>query len=501
MKDNSLLQAWNLIKFDVNKGDNWSAGEDVHFTCLPTMYGFSGRQQFAAFSHVPVLTSQLLKRFNNSARSVSVAVSEEEGGVVRVMEEVLVTLLHHEAMDWLLPKVTPTRAELTFVLYISAQCTLDGASGLKLKNVRWNWDHASVLSQSGALLEGLKMVTRKSSSPEDILGGSLKCCEGKMLKVRLEYPNPNNVTSPLSSNAEQPAQNVERRNPLNERTELSMMDVELQNLSPVRKHPAMTSEVFSSPEQPASPSLPHAGKPHPALQSNFNLGTNFTPIALEKKAQLPQRNNFFFSDSPMPLAKPSITLDPKRLESSIVAPEEDKPVVPLMPSLDENRFKSNWSESDMSEDSPLPFKTSTRILNPKRFESHIFSPQQQQQQQYEPSVRVAHQKANNDVLFGQGEVDDEIKFNNVRIDPHRFQTSIDFTSSTPTLQGNVGKSPEAKHQVSTVQMGTYDSPSVQVQKREHAKQAVNSRAYSSHKSSIFDDDPESPSQHTSTRYT
>lgn len=463
------------------------------------MYGFSGREQLESFVQAPFLNSHLLKRFNNSARTLIVAISSSattEGEFV-VMEELLISLLHYETMEWLLPKVQPARAELMFVLNISATLKL-GPNGIKLKSVRLNWDHGSVLSQSGALLEGLKIVSRKSSTPEEILESDLKCVEGKKLKMRLEYPTPNNISS-FSSKITYSEGHYMKRNPINERTELSM-EAEpptQSNISPVRKHPAMTSEFFSSPEPPV-PNFTAASKPNPALQSNFNLGTAFTPIPAEKKAHPPTRN-IFFSDSPLPPNKPSVVIDCKRLESKIVAPEEDKPIVPLVPSLDENRFRSTWSESDMSEDSPLPVKTSIRILNPKRFESHIFSPEvtleHHQKQQQQP---VKHAYKANEMLLGQGELDDEIKFNVKMMDPHRFKSSINF-SETPVAQEN--HSPVQKQQ-SSIQIGTYDSPSVMAQKREHAKQAINSRAYSSHKSTLafdFDNPIPSPPKNPSTR--
>ena len=501
LDETSILDQWNRIKFSLQEPTNWTTMHDdnIHLTCLPTLFGFSGRAQLVnGFSSSPnFLSSNLLTRFNNKCRSINSAVQKCQEGVIRIIELVYLTVLHHEQFPWLLPNVQASRSELSFALTISATCVAE-TGALKLREVFLNWDHASLLAQSGILLEGLKQAARKSISPEDVIE-SLKI-DSKKIKSRLDYPNPNNIICPSSLPNDGNTGNREdlhvRRNPMNEKTEMTMEDPSNVKQQPVRKHPAMTSEYFSSPERPIASDRP--GKLHPAISSNINLGTEFTPTQ-QKRPPSVKAKSVFFSDSPMPPPKPSVVLDPKRLASNILAPEEDKPLVSTVPSLDENRFKSTWSESDMSEDSPMPVRTFTKTIDTKRFESHIFSPLTESETK-RPNSNSTHYT--NDKLLGViEEGGQEAKFN-VKMDPNRFQSSINFNTFNNTSQPTSKPVIADNSSHNGVHLGTFESPSVLAQQREHAKLALNSRSYSSQKSSIdfdFDNPQRSPPKPTLTR--
>ena len=506
LDESSILDQWNRLKFSLQDPTNWTVihGDDIHLTCLPTLFGFSGRNQLVSgFSSSPnFLSSNLLSRFNNKSHSISCAVQKCQDGTIKIIELLYLTLLHYEQFPWLLLKGQASRSELSFTMTISATCVIEEGI-IKLKEVFLNWDQASVLVQSGILLEGIKQAVRKSISPEDYIEG-LKI-DPKKIKSRLEYPNPNNITSPTLPTKEDNTGNKEefhvRRNPMTEKTELTMEDPNNVKQQPIRKHPAMTSDYFSSPEQPRG--LDRPAKLHPAISSKINLGTEFTPLQSTQKNRPPVKaKSVFFSDSPLPASKPSVVLDPKRLASNILAPEEDKPLVPTIPSLDENRFKSTWSESDMSEDSPMPARTMTKIIDPKRFESHIFSPLTGSEGKLEGKTKSSNSAVySNNTLLGIVEKGQEIKRLNVRIDPNRFQSSINFNTAD-TSQPAVKPAIADNSNQNGIHLGTIDSPSVLVQQREHAKQALNSRTYSSQKSSIdfdFDNPQRSPPKATLTR--
>jgi hypothetical protein len=495
--ESALLEQWNNVKFSLQNPANWSTsyGDDVHLTCLPTLFGFSGQDQlingFSTLTNFP--SSSLFTRFNNKNRTINCAIQMGQNGIVKILDLIHFTIFHNEEFPWLLPRVPASQTELSFAVVISAICTLNEGA-LKLKEVILNWDQGSLLVQSGLLLEGLKQIAKKNLSPEDFIE-SFKVDSNK-IKSRLECPNQNNITrsAALIRNKNERDDSFAKRNPLNQKTELTMEDPSCSERSPIRKHPAMSGDCFSSPDQPLASDRP--AKLHPAISSKVNLGTNFTPVhvAHQIRPQAPTKS-VFFSDSPLPPPKPSIALDPKRLASSFVPPEQDKPLIPHVPSLDENRFKSTWSESDdLSEGSPMPLRTSTKILNPKRFESHIFSPAPEPEQK--PNANFIPN--NNSNLLGGGQCQSEAKFN-VKMDPNRFRSSVQFDMAEHEQPAVKQASIE---NYNGIQMGTFDSPSVLAQQREHSKQAINSRVYSSQKSSAFDfNDPHLsfPDQKPSTR--
>lgn len=80
------------------------------------------------------------------------------------MEEVLVSMLHNERVDWLLPGVAETRKVLSFPMVIIGQVDMESPLRL-LMSVRIYWDQGMLMKQiscTGDLLfaDGMKVLTR-----------------------------------------------------------------------------------------------------------------------------------------------------------------------------------------------------------------------------------------------------------------------------------------------------------------------------------------------------
>lgn len=373
MQDAVVVGRWNELKWQTRVVDAWASTENIHLTCVPTLAGFSGRQQLSGFSGSNFWTAQTWQRFSNQCQTLSQSVSlldaslgtiADANRVALVHEEVWVQMLHGERLDWLLPGQSATQKDLCFAVSITAHLVLEGASW-KLQSVKYLWDGLTVWIQSGLLLEYLKVSARKASAPDSILAEftSNDATDYRRVRTRLLHPSGNNIVALAGSGSTPPAHLVQ--NPMNQRTELSALPERGAVASPSRAtvHPAFRSDVhLSSPESVAPADVQH--RSNPALQSSMAYGTEFsspsTPVPSVKLAQ----RNTLLADSPMVTkTRPSFAVDPGRMRTQLVTPADDAPIVPVVPALDPARF---------AESTEAPEGSSIRILNPERFQSRIF---------------------------------------------------------------------------------------------------------------------------------
>lgn len=134
---------------NLHSAGSWVEGsEDVHLTYMGTGAGFSGTGQLQQFcglhpSQLHALNPAQLQRFDNALTPVTLLVDEQQQVVV---EEALLSVFHHEPLEWLAPGVPATMKQLSVPLTFVA-----AYAGDRLRSVRVHWDQACVLKQTGAL--------------------------------------------------------------------------------------------------------------------------------------------------------------------------------------------------------------------------------------------------------------------------------------------------------------------------------------------------------------
>ncbi|KAJ3104182.1 hypothetical protein HDU97_009437 [Phlyctochytrium planicorne] len=83
-----------------------------------------------------------------------------------LVEEAILTLVHSETLNWLLPDVKPTRKRITFPLISFVDFGADG----KIQSLRLHWDQATVLRQITVLPNSLFCKSNSSETVLPVLG-------------------------------------------------------------------------------------------------------------------------------------------------------------------------------------------------------------------------------------------------------------------------------------------------------------------------------------------
>jgi hypothetical protein len=517
----TIEQEWSRIRWNWKDAQAWafsqSSAQECHLTCVPTLTGFSGGPaQFAAFAASNFPDPATWRRFNNQCRPLNLAYAWRGTEEVVVLEEAWVQLLHGERLDWLLPRQPATNKELGFMVVISATLSVH-ANALYCREVRLTWDAMTLWTQSGLLADLLRTAARRAGPVEDLLE-QLPSCDPRKLRVRLEHPNLHNVQALHQAN------NNASLNPIMQKSTETFLSMEEDPptdgvKSPTRRHPALTSDYFSSPEEP-KPTISPA-RSHPALQSQLNLGTQAdlllppsTPIPSSKLHYASSQRNVLFADSPMVLKpRPSIQLDPAKpsLTSSLVAPEQDKPIVSVVPSLDVGRFQSTWGGDDHQDPKLLEAwgdnLPTLKILNPRRFESHIFDSQEPMESRAVPPQLQTSLVSPADDDGRQGNVPLG-GLTTMRMDPNRLAShALGYYMDGAADQSEPRPFIRKQANVSTVMLGTEDpdSPFANGSNNFSGNSHYNHRQHYSHQQQQsqlhFDfDDPQRPPPLSSARY-
>ncbi len=342
--------------------DNWDLSDDVHLTYAGTGAGFSGRNQMAQYcglhpSVLHVLNPTQLGRFDNRLTTINIVSS----GCL-LMEECLLSVFHHETIDWLAPGVIPCKKQVEVPLVFSVQYSPEG----RLRTVRVYWDQATVLKQCGAIGH----LAKEKHLDEAIQ--FLPILTSKQL-VRLIAPSESN-SNPLNpiSDATRPAC---KKTVLDGMKSL-MTDLPDAPITPARhrKLPALDSKIFTSASEEKSTPL---FRKHAAQDSHIVFDDTVTPVK-PVGVKLVDR---IFSSSNDTTFQPSIAVNPKRLESHVFSePEPFKPSI----ALDTNRLKSHVFD----EVSVLPVNLNAA----KHLESHVFNDEPATDTR--PCVVLARQKYN-----------------------------------------------------------------------------------------------------------
>ena len=109
-------QIWHIPK------DNPSSQSSPSITYVPTSAGATGPAQLSQFftlhpHHHHPLNNVNLTRFNNQFESVSLTVGDRA-----VVEEIVVSVLHQEQWDYMLPGVPPTNHTFTLPIVPITHC-------------------------------------------------------------------------------------------------------------------------------------------------------------------------------------------------------------------------------------------------------------------------------------------------------------------------------------------------------------------------------------------
>lgn len=150
---------------ELHSSNSWTRNASISLTYVPTCAGFSVLEQLDAFSaawpssRYPLSASQI-GRFDNGITRIS---CKELGRTL--IEEVLVSIFHHEPMAWFIPTAVPSMRQIQIPMIF----VVEYAAGEDLlQSVRVYWDQAQVFKQakvSDGTVPLMKVVAERLQNP------------------------------------------------------------------------------------------------------------------------------------------------------------------------------------------------------------------------------------------------------------------------------------------------------------------------------------------------
>ncbi|PJF17061.1 Protein BREAST CANCER SUSCEPTIBILITY 1-like protein [Paramicrosporidium saccamoebae] len=349
----NLKQLWqDRHRGRLHDPSSWDQGETVSLTYVSSSAGATGWAQLARFCALfpatqhPFSTDQLT-RYNNQYEVISCMVDE---GMGTVTEEIVISALHQERLDYLVPGV---EAQHIVVAKYSAS--------MLLEQVRVYWDQATLFKQLGVFhmaFHNLIRVAGNSVTFENELD-TLPIVDGMRIARRLVHPTAQNCNLIVTLEA------LEYK-PVQARTvKLSpKMAHELPVLNmPSRHIPQLKSSIFAPEEEVTRVQPRHSA----SMASHLVLGDG-SGEQLQPSLHVPEPSIFEKEAKPL---RPSITLDPHRNESRVFK-EPSGPFQPDIPLTERSRF-----ESKIFADSPMKIDTAPR-QQALQHRSSVFAPEEEE---------------------------------------------------------------------------------------------------------------------------
>ncbi|KAJ3067609.1 hypothetical protein HDU98_009186 [Podochytrium sp. JEL0797] len=283
--------------------------------CVPTAQGADGSAaSLAAF--VKTLVAQR-SQMPYEEKTLSIVATPTQ-----LVEEAIVTIVHEEIIDWLLPNVKPTRKRI--VIPLVSVIHFD-ASNAKIQTLHMYWDQASVLRQIGVLPNSLYC---KGNASEVVLP-----VQGPRIVDRLKEPYRNLVVA------------VEELEQVEEKMERVAVDEAIPAVTAAAQ--ITTSATRDTSFNQEAPLPTQRGVATSAPTAEPVTGARASSRVIHRPGG--PSSNIFNTDPVESVAKPAGI---NRYQSNIFSAEE----VPIQP----RRSAAPMQQQDMFEAAPAPVKKTGR---------------------------------------------------------------------------------------------------------------------------------------------
>ncbi|KAJ3073948.1 hypothetical protein HDU98_000250 [Podochytrium sp. JEL0797] len=318
-------QTWNTYKQALRSGNTSAAlscfsSAAPSVVCVPTAQGADGSAaSLSAF--VKTLVAQR-SQMPYEEKTLSIVATSTQ-----LVDEAIVTIVHDDIVDWLLPNVKPTRKRIAMPLVSVVHFD---ASNAKIQTIHMYWDQASVLRQIGVLPNSLYC---KGNASEVVLP-----VQGPRIVDRLNEPYNNLVVA------------VEELERIEEEMERVVVDEVIPAVTAAAPRPTTTHDTLFNQDAP----LPtQRGAAAPTAMSNVmnNSAPAAEPVtgarASSRVIHRPggPSSNIFNTDPVESVAKPAGI---NRYQSNIFSTEEEP--------IQTRRGAAPTQTQDMFEPTPAPIK-------------------------------------------------------------------------------------------------------------------------------------------------
>lgn len=443
--DDRLIEHWTALRSNLHDPTSWCNQPDISLTYVPTLSGFSGPAQRDHYCGVNGPAARhpfhpsTSNRFNNRLQRISIHIDQQRA---MITEELTLSVLHAERMDWLLPGQEETRKVLNVQMVVIGR--LDCEQPHLLHTVRVYWEQAGVWKESGLLARALQGAARagvKGFDEQVTLEQQLTIPDGARVNVRLTNPTPFNCNqlTPLDQDY-LPSPSLTTMTTL-----LHELPVDQKNVVKPREHPAFKEhnaivgdEVLLKSCEEFNQKLLQSNN-NPVFKTTMEFKDDFEPTPIDPKVKSHRLENIF--DDPNPQYRPTISIDPMRNKSFVFGGDNHQNVITTSVKIDTNRLASSGLISSMDE--PKKETSNIHILNPNRFKSQITAPEQDiiyvanepKAVQKEFISHIHHGQSMEDTngpLVGN-------------VDPNRFQSNINFAALNESPETIIKKTVNTSH--------------------------------------------------------